>query len=84
MPKRFMTHNKPYPLMIKDILQHLNQFSTINPADEHISASMRRYMNEKIYGNLESKEKYAQAIIDYISGMTDRYAVAVFNELLRY
>ena len=40
--------------------------------------------NKKIYGKLETREIYAQAIIDYISGMTDRYAIEIFNELLRY
>ncbi|MFQ9414151.1 MAG: hypothetical protein ACLR1Q_08255 [Ruminococcus sp.] len=37
-----------------------------------------------MYGNLETEEIYAQAIVDFISGMTDRYAVTVFNELLHY
>ena len=40
--------------------------------------------NFKIYGRLETKELYAQAALDYISGMTDRFAVKVFNELLSY
>lgn len=40
--------------------------------------------NEKIYGELETRELYIQAIIDYISGMTDRFAIEVFNELLEY
>lgn len=40
--------------------------------------------NKKIYGDLESKEVYIQAIIDYISGMTDRFAIDVFNEHLSY
>lgn len=40
--------------------------------------------NRKIYGRLETKEIYVQAIIDYISGMTDRFAIKVFNELLKY
>lgn len=39
--------------------------------------------NEKIYGNLEEKI-YIQAILDFISGMTDRFAIKVFNELLTY
>ncbi len=41
-------------------------------------------VNRKVYGRLETKEIYVQAIIDYISGMTDRYAVAAFEELLKY
>ena len=40
--------------------------------------------NRKIYGRLETKELYIQAVIDYISGMTDRFALKVFNELLKY
>ena len=40
--------------------------------------------NRKIYGRLETAELYVQAVIDYISGMTDRYAIKVFNELLKY
>lgn len=40
--------------------------------------------NTKIYGMLDTKEIYAQAVIDYISGMTDRFAVKSFNELITY
>ena len=40
--------------------------------------------NIKIYNQLETREIYVQAIIDYISGMTDRFAIALFNELLQY
>ena len=40
--------------------------------------------NTKIYNNLDTIEIYIQAIIDYISGMTDRFAIELFNELLEY
>ena len=40
--------------------------------------------NTKIYQKLETREIYIQAIIDYISGMTDRFAIELFNELLKY
>ena len=40
--------------------------------------------NEKPYGRLDSQEIYVQAVLDFISGMTDRYAVKVYNELLTY
>lgn len=40
--------------------------------------------NEKIYQQLETSEIYIQAIIDYISGMTDRFAIELFNELIEY
>lgn len=40
--------------------------------------------NKKIYQRLETKKIYIQAIIDYISGTTDRFAITLFNELLEY
>ena len=40
--------------------------------------------NEKIYGGLKNKDIYVQAIVDYISGMTDAYALMIFNELLSF
>lgn len=40
--------------------------------------------NRKIYSRLETPELYIQAIIDYISGMSDNYAIKVFNELITY
>lgn len=75
---------KVYPTLIKDFLQHINQYSTLEPRKKEVAKRMRKYKNTKIYGNLETEVIYAQAILDYISGMTDRYAITVFNELLRY
>ena len=40
--------------------------------------------NEKIYDDLSQQEVYIQAILDYISGMTDRFAIKLFNELITY
>ena len=68
---------KTYPKLIGDLTSHLISLSSLDAGDT-------RHLNNKVYGKLESKEIYVQAIIDYISGMTDRYAVEIFNELLRY
>ena len=65
-----------YPMLAGDFYKHIKVYSNIQGDNE-------KYKNKKIYGNIETKEIYAQAIIDYISGMTDRYAVEIFNELLR-
>lgn len=40
--------------------------------------------NKKIYGKLSDEKIYTQAVLDFIAGMTDRFAVKVFNELLTY
>ena len=43
-----------------------------------------RCENKKIYGSLETREIYIQAILDYIAGMTDRFAIQIFNDFLVY
>ncbi len=40
--------------------------------------------NEKIYGALETEKIFTRAVIDYIAGMTDSYAISAHQELLRY
>ena len=40
--------------------------------------------NHKIYGDLASREIYVQAILDYVSSMTDRFAIELFNEMITY
>ena len=47
-------------------------------------ARRKEYGNRKIYGTLETDKIYARAILDYISGMTDGYAIKIFNELISY
>lgn len=69
---------KIYPTLIKNFTRHLNQYSMLKSSNDEIARQIAKYKNAKIYGNLETKEIYAQAIIDYISGMTDRYAISIF------
>ena len=45
---------------------------------------MARYKNVKPYGRLENKGTYALAITDFIAGMTDAYAIRLFEEQLRF
>ena len=40
--------------------------------------------NRKLYGTLETEQIYIQAILDFISGMSDNYCIKVFNELITY
>ena len=40
--------------------------------------------NDKIYNKLEREEIYKEAIVDFISGMTDTYAIKCFNELISF
>lgn len=40
----------------------------------------QEYQNTVIY-NLNSQQDYKQAVIDYISGMTDKYAIKTYNSI---
>lgn len=76
--------SRAYPLIIRDFTQHLYHYSLMLPLSETDKEECARYKNKRIYGTLDTEQIYAQAIIDYISGMTDKYAQAAFSELLSY
>lgn len=74
-----------YPNLIGSFERWLSRYcsSDIVPKGD-LRETALRCENEKIYNKLESSEIYIQAIIDYISGMTDRFAISLFKELLEY
>lgn len=43
----------------------------------------KKGINTKLY-NFEEKKDYAKAIIHYISGMTDKYAIDIYNEIISF
>lgn len=77
--KRFM------PTLIDSFEKWLARYcsESIIP-DGALKALSLQCENNKIYQELQTPEIYIQAIIDYISGMTDRFAITLFNELLEY
>ena len=44
----------------------------------------RTGLNNKIIFDINKKEDYIQAIIYYISGMTDKFAVDMYNEIIHF
>ncbi len=74
--------DKRYRFLISDfkgwIIKYCDE-SIINTKD--LKSSLN---NKKIYGVLKTEEIYKEAIIDFISGMTDPYAIKCFNELISF
>ena len=72
--------NKRYKFLISDfkgwIIKYCDE-SIINTKDLKTSLS-----NKKNYNKLEDEQIYKKAIIDFISGMTDSYAIKYFNDLI--
>ena len=81
-----LAENKHFtPTLIDSFEKWLARYcsETIIPAGKLKELSLQ-CENEKIYQELQTCELYIRAIIDYISGMTDRFAISIFQELLEY
>lgn len=75
---------KHAPTLIGSFEKWLAKYCEIDTLPSAYQQYSEKYMNIKIYGKLSAKETYIQAILDYISGMTDRFAVKAFQELLSF
>ena len=74
-----------YPELMNAFAEWLSKFcDTELNMFENTNENTVKCKNRKIYSQLETPEIYMQAIIDYISGMSDNYALKVFNELITY
>lgn len=66
---------KMYPKIYEEFEDFLSRYWT-NPRCEI-------YENDVIF-NIESEKDYMQALIYYISGMTDNYAISTYNDIISY
>lgn len=73
-----------YHVLIDSFEKWLAQYCDKSIVPEDLKKIAEQCKNYKIYGMLDNEQIYIQAIIDYISGMTDRFAVKAFNELITY
>ena len=74
-----------YPKSVEYFTKWLARYcdTEIVPAGE-LKELSAQCVNRKIYGGLADKTIYVQAILDYISSMTDRFAIELFNETISY
>ncbi len=76
---------RDYPETCGAFASWLTKYCEVSPSlFDSSSENAVKCANEKIYGLLDDEKTYVQAIIDYISGMTDTYAIRCFNELITY
>lgn len=76
---------KLYPELMGEFADWLSKFcDTELNLFENTNENTVKCQNRKIYSQLETPELYIQAVIDYMSGMSDNYALKVFNELITY
>ena len=68
-----------YRTIIKSFCDWLIKYSNID-TKQRVN---KKYKNKIIY-NMENEMDYKQAIIDYISSMTDKFAIKVYEELITF
>ena len=74
-PNRLIELKKFYPNLISNFLSWINNYWNIGD---------RKNLKNKILYDINKKEDYLQAIITYISGMTDKFAIDIYNEIIQY
>ncbi len=77
--KKLTKYSKFYPTSTIDFSDWLIKFSNIDEKTH----KLRKYRNKIIY-DIENIMDFKQAIIDYISGMSDNYAIKIHNELIEF
>ena len=71
----FDKYKKFYPNLLNSFSDWLNNFSTL---------SDRNKLKNKILFDMSIPENYYFAIICYISGMTDKFAIDTYNEIIGF
>ncbi len=75
----FDYQRKFFPILIDAFSDWLIKYSDLDPD----ARTRRRFSNRIIY-QVGDRKSYVRAVIDFISGMTDRFAIKVFEELINF
>ena len=74
--KKFEEYEKFYPNVISQFREWLNRYWSLNSRENS-------NLSNRIIFNLNEKD-YCKAIIEFIAGMTDNFAIDVYNEIIRF
>jgi dGTPase len=74
--------SKHYPIVTAYFSKWLLKYSKLRQNAGH-KRKLKGYDNEIIY-DISDKKQYVLAIIDFISSMTDEFAVKVFQDIIRF
>ena len=82
--ERLSAYHPFAPSLISTFESWLINYMDIGAIPAELHGQLPALANEKIYGALDNETVYLQAVIDFLAGMTDRFAVKSFNELLQF
>jgi len=78
-PKSIHATLQPYPLLKDNFYDWIIKYTDVNKT----ARTEAGYENKTVY-DIKQKGDYHRAIIDFISGMTDSFALKIFEELTRF
>lgn len=67
-----------YPKLIEEFINWIENYWDIRTTKD------KKIKNKIIYKIENNQKEYLKAIIDYISGMTDNYAIKIYEEIISY
>jgi dGTPase len=70
---------KLYPVLVSYFKSWLIRYSSIN-----LKEKKRKLWENKIIYDVTSRQEYRKAIIHFISAMTDKFAIKIFNEIISF
>lgn len=70
---------KFYPDSINSFKEWLYKYSNIIDRE-----AVNTNLSNKVIYHLENEKEYYKSIIDFIAGMTDNYAIDMYNEIIRF
>ncbi|MDY6844870.1 MAG: HD domain-containing protein [Thermodesulfobacteriota bacterium] len=77
--KHINRYHDIYPLLVGVFSEWLLKYSNLSKREDKTN----RYHNVILY-DLSNEKSYYQAAIDFISGMTDSFAIRIFNEITMF
>ena len=78
MEEKLKKLEKQYPYVVQSFLGWIDYYWDLT------DRSRTNYKNRIIYNVSENEKDYYKAIIDYISGMTDNYAIEIYNDIISF
>ena len=72
------------PELIDEFRNYLAKYCDVSVLSRSLAEKMQNYQNEKVYGTVADEQTYLHAVLDYLAGMSDRYAIHVFQQLITY
>ena len=79
-------HKDLYPLLISNFIDWIVKYFNVRNNKKVLTkykVKIKRLRNKVIY-NTNNEQDYIMAVIDFISGMTDSFAIKIFNEITSF